>query len=191
MVPLKIGDYKGYVLYPYEELFRKALYAFKGCYDYELKDIFITRQLPLLKLLYRDWSLFPAASSVEGDKKRGFNHVQEIFAPLGEEMLPLLRKRGTHKQSDLSLEERAKISSFLSLEEKEKVRGKKALFVDDVVTSGNTLKASLDLLKEAGARKLSFLVLAHVSLKREEAKKEGGFFAKICSIIRKGKDGNH
>lgn len=165
-----VEGYKGLSLYVYDEAFKGALYSFKGCGDYALKDVFITHQREYLARRYKGWVLVPAASVALHDEARGFNHVTEIFSCLGLPMEQCLLKTAKRKQSDLSLAERAKIGSFLRLKEGTDLRGKKILFVDDLLTSGHTALASMKLLEGAGAKKVSYLVLARVPSPKDKRK---------------------
>ena len=41
----------GLAIYNYDENMKNLIYKFKGCYDYELKDVFLTRYLPYLRFM--------------------------------------------------------------------------------------------------------------------------------------------
>lgn len=152
-------------LYRYEEGFRNALFRFKGCGDVELAPIFLSRVRSWLPLFFRGYLLCPAPSSPTHDEKRGFNHVSEICAALKMPIVHALRKTKEHKQSDCSAEERAKVKDVLALKDPALIRGKNVLFVDDVYTTGSTMRACVSLLLEGGARKVAALVLSRVQKK--------------------------
>ena len=158
----KFAGHTLYWLYEYNEAFRSTLYTLKGCGDYELKDVFLSRQAPLLKLRFRGYEIVPAPSYHERDEVRGFNHVEAIFASLGLPIRPYLRKTADKKQADSSKEERKQIGKFIAITEGAKIKGKKILFVDDVLTTGSTLKACVSLLASKGAKRVETLVLARV-----------------------------
>ena len=40
-----INSVKGLILYKYNDFFREILYRYKGCYDYALKDVFLSYKL--------------------------------------------------------------------------------------------------------------------------------------------------
>ena len=65
-------------IYDYNETIKKLIYQFKGCYDYELKDVFLFRYVTYLKWKFNDYILVPAPSSKVDDEKRGFNHAELI-----------------------------------------------------------------------------------------------------------------
>ena len=84
------------------------------------------------------------------------------------EMCPdlLLRRRATKPQKGLTLEDRfANQSGVLELNARHsaRVRGRDVLLIDDVLTSGATLSAASEVLREAGATRIHVLVLARVA----------------------------
>ncbi|WP_444920844.1 ComF family protein [Microbulbifer sp. CnH-101-G] len=97
--------------------------------------------------------------------QRGYNQAQLIAAELGRRwQLPvrprLLRKTGaTRTQSQLRRQQRLR-NLLQSFALRESVEGMHIGLVDDVLTTGATLEAAAQRLKEAGARKVSAFVLA-------------------------------
>lgn len=149
-------------LYDYESGFQSLLFQFKGCFDIELAPIFLEYQLPLLKMRYRNHVVIPAPSSQSHNETRGFNHVVEVFSHLGLPLLPVLEKVGDRKQTDCNLEQRKEVGNYLRLGKKVSLRGKKALFVDDVYTTGSTAKACLKFIASLHPKSIEGLVLAKV-----------------------------
>lgn len=162
-----LNGWKVLYLYDYGESFRNLLYLFKGCGDYVLAPLFLRPLAPFLTLRFLGRTMVPAPSSKEGDEKRGYNHVVEIFSQLSLRMEPLFEKTTSIKQSDLSESERKKVRDRLVFQQgKEKFpRGRRFLLVDDVSTTGSTLLAMREMLLEKGARSVDGLVLAHVEKK--------------------------
>jgi ComF family protein len=158
-------------LYPYNERIRSLLYQFKGCGDSELKDVFLARQAPLLHWLYHGYLLAPAPSFRAKDEARGFNHVQLMFSLLKLPFIEPFIKTDDVKQADNSYAERQRIGEHIRFDETVSVRGRKILFVDDLLTTGATAKACCRLLKEHGARKVAILTMGHTP--KEELGKGG------------------
>ena len=156
------------VLYPYEQNFQSLLFQYKGCGDIELSGTFLERVSPLLKLRYRGYVLVPAPSHVSHVEKRGFDHVPLIFQGLGKGVVPLLEKTADRKQSSQNKTERTKIAAYLKLNRRADLRGKKLLFVDDVYTTGSTLRACVKLLWALHPKTVEALVLARVPKKEKE-----------------------
>ncbi len=150
----------GLAIYKYDDGIRSLIYQFKGCYDYELSSVFLDRSLLYLKNKYKGYVLVPAPSTKESDEKRGFNHVIEIFKHLDKPIYRVIEKTDNVKQSDLSKVERRNISEHLRINNRYLLTKKKVLIVDDVKTTGSTLKAMIKLIKECRPRKIKILVLS-------------------------------
>ncbi len=159
-------------LYFYNEEITSILFQFKGCFDIELAPVFLGRSLPLLKVKYHDYVLLPAPSSPGHDERRGFNHVVEMFKPLGLPILQAFRKTEDVKQADLSAKERRQVKKRIAWNKGIHIQGKKVLLVDDVYTTGSTMRACLALAKKHHPKKVSILVMAKTPpLKRHFQKK--------------------
>ena len=73
----------------------------------------------------------------------------------------LVRTKNTTPQSLLHNEERSKnIKNAFKVTDVNKVKGKKILLVDDVMTTGSTVNECSRVLKEAGAVKVDIAVIA-------------------------------
>ena len=159
-IAFNIGSVKGIAIYEYDETIKELIYKYKGCYDYELKDIFLYRYLTYLRVKYHDYIVVPAPSYYLDDEKRGFNHVIEIYKALGLKMEPVIHKIKSHKQSENNSKKRKNIKSILSIDEKCKLKGKKVLLVDDIMTTGSTLLSCIELLRSKIPKKIEILVIA-------------------------------
>lgn len=162
-----LGNVQGTAIYDYDELIKELIYKFKGCYDYELKDVFLYRYINYLRIIYRGYYIVPAPSYHIDDQKRGFNHVQSIFESLKLKMLPIISKKTDHKQSSLNSRGRISIHDVLKIDENISLKGKKILLVDDIFTTGSTMQTCIDLLRKQGARKIKILVVAKTVLKEK------------------------
>lgn len=147
-------------LYEYDETMRKLLYQFKGCNDYELKDVFLDRQRCYLKIKYLNYVIVPIPSWKDDDKKRGYNHVVEIFKSLNLPIIYCLKKKLRFKQSQLSKKERGKVIEKLQCSNNIGLLNKKVLIVDDVITSGSTIKAAISIIEKCNPKVIKVLVLA-------------------------------
>ncbi|MGE3260423.1 MAG: ComF family protein [Bacteriovoracia bacterium] len=99
---------------------------------------------------------------------------------LGAEFLPgFLAKEKGRAQHGRNFSRRVDTHCFVSIAGKpEKIRGKKILVLDDVLTSGTTLDLSGYVLRKAGAKWVRAFALAHQVMpglegKREQAHEEG------------------
>ena len=147
-------------IYNYDETIKKLLYQFKGCFDKELKDVFLSPYLLELKIRYFGYIIVPIPSYIEDDEERGFNHVEEIFSSLCLKEEKILTKNARMKQSSLSKKDREKISSVMVYKNKIDLSNKKVLIVDDVYTTGNSFRACLALVRKLHPKVIKACFLA-------------------------------
>ena len=103
--------------------------------------------------------MIPAPSSKQSDQERGFNHVDEMFSILNLKVVKCIHKTAQVKQADLTTKERQQISKHLVIDDVD-LTNKKVLLVDDVFTTGSTIKAMIKLAKNKGAKKIKVLVMS-------------------------------
>lgn len=112
--------------------------------------------------------MIPAPSYKDNDDERGFNHVVEIFKTLRVKMLCCIHKNKPVKQADLTTKEREKIGDILSIDDID-LSHKKVLLVDDVFTTGSTIKSMIKLCREKGAKKIKVLLMSKtIDLEKRE-----------------------
>ena len=146
-------------LYFYTEKVQELLYQFKGCRDYELRTVFLEYYLSYLNFKFNGYEIIPAPSSKKSDEERGFNHVEEMFKNLKLKMNKCIHKTKQRKQADLTTKEREKIGEYLVIDDVD-LKHKKVLLVDDVYTTGSTIKSMIKLVKEKGAKKIKVLLMS-------------------------------
>ena len=138
---------------------QELLYQFKGCKDYELKTVFLEYYLYYLNFKFNGYVIIPAPSSKESDEERGFNHVEEMFKGLKLKMIKCIHKTKQRKQAELTTKERQKIGEYLIIDDVD-LRRQKVLLVDDVFTTGSTIKSMIKLVREKGAKKIKVLLMS-------------------------------
>ena len=146
-------------IYFYNEKIKELLYQFKGCYDYELYSIFLEYYKTYLNYKFNGYIIIPAPSHQNSDEERGYNHVEEMFKILNLKMLKCIHKTEQIKQADLNTEEREKIGKYLVIDDVD-LNKKKVLLVDDVFTTGSTIKSMIRLVNEKGAKKIKVLLMS-------------------------------
>lgn len=154
-----IGDIKALYIFDYDQTIQELLYQFKGCADIELSQVFLEYLQNFLGLKYHGFTLIPAPSSQEGDDKRGFNHVVEIFSNLKLPMLRCVHKTKNIKQADLTAKEREGVSKILTIDNID-LSKKKVLIVDDVYTTGSTIRSMINLVQSKNPKQIKVLVMS-------------------------------
>ncbi len=160
-------DVKGYqalAIYDYDETIKTYLYQFKGCYDYELYPVFLYQYINEIRLLYLGYTVIPIPSYEEENEERGFNHVEEIFSLLKLPMLKILEKTEKFKQAKNSAKEREGIKNILKVKDNVDLSHKKILLVDDVYTTGSTMKTAVGLVEKLHPKDIKILVMSKTSL---------------------------
>jgi ComF family protein len=157
----KINDCTAIAIYRYEGAIKDCLFQLKGQYDISLAPIFLERFSFYLSVYYEGYTIVYVPSYYIDDQKRGFNHVEVIFECLKLSKTRLLYKNKQYKQSERHYSEREEINQVIEIIPNQKVP-RKILLVDDVMTSGNTLKKCINVLKENGAKKVKVLILSMV-----------------------------
>jgi ComF family protein len=100
--------------------------------------------------------------------ERGFNQAELLAQPVAKRYglklsNHLRRKRYTKAQAGLSeLQRRENLKDSFAVRRPGQVAGKRVLLIDDVFTTGATLRAAAAVLKNAGAARVSALTLARV-----------------------------
>lgn len=100
--------------------------------------------------------------------ERGFNQAELLAKPVARHLgLPLSnylqRPRYTKSQAGLNERERREnLRGSFRVKRPEKLVGQRVLLIDDVFTTGATLRAAAASLKQAGAKNVSALTLARV-----------------------------
>ena len=83
----------------------------------------------------------------------------EMYSILGLKMLTIIHKTKQIKQADLTSEERKKIGDVLIIDDVD-LTNKKILIVDDVFTTGSTIRAMIKLIKSKNPKDIKVLVMA-------------------------------
>ena len=162
-VSFKVDGYKALAVYEYTPFIKNLIYLYKGCFDYELNETFLNLYIKEIKMRFRGYKIIPIPSYVEDDKKRGFNHVLEAFKKVGLEVLPIIEKTAHQKQADQTAKKRKEIAKYLAFKEKINLENTKVLIVDDIYTTGSTMRATINMVERLNPKDIKVLVLAKTS----------------------------
>ena len=162
-VSFKVDGYKASAVYEYTPFIKNLIYLYKGCFDYELNETFLNLYIKEIKMRFRGYKIIPIPSYVEDDKKRGFNHVLEAFKKVGLEVLPIIEKTAHQKQADQTAKKRKEIAKYLAFKEKINLENTKVLIVDDIYTTGSTMRATINMVERLNPKDIKVLVLAKTS----------------------------
>ncbi|KZE64233.1 hypothetical protein AWM68_14130 [Fictibacillus phosphorivorans] len=149
-------------LYVYNDFLKEVIAKLKYRGDAEIVKAFYPVAKTSFRKISRNGLVIPIPLSEERHYKRGFNQA-ELLARGFSSQPALLLKRKTHeeKQSKKTREERLvqKENPFQVIDA-EKLQGQNVLLVDDVYTTGSTLRYAAKVLLEAGAKQVSSITLA-------------------------------
>ncbi len=111
--------------------------------------------------------LMPVPLEKKKLKWRGFNQAEELAKELNSFLkIPLINEvliktKETLPQAELSGKEREEnIKGVFSCRNKEKISGKKILLVDDIYTTGSTMKEAARVMRMAGAKEIIGIAVA-------------------------------
>lgn len=151
-------DFSVYALYVYDDQFEQWIYQVKESKDVTLAPVFLHPYVSSLRKRIAGKTVIMVPSSVKKTKQRGFEVLPELYRGLGVELRCPFEKDDV-KQSQRSASQRSRIKNHIRLIDPSVVLDKDIVLIDDVCTTGQTLKACLDLLKPH-VKTVSVVVLA-------------------------------
>src|SRR3989338_619088 len=116
------------------------------------------------KLETENWLVVPVPLSKKKLRHRGYNQAEMIAGELSANVRAdiLFKKFHTKSQVEVKNKEERLVNIIGSFEIKnpEKIKGKKIILIDDVLTTGATMRETKKVLKSAGAKKVVGVVVA-------------------------------
>lgn len=123
------------------------------------------RRKVLARLPRGDWVVTAVPLAKERQRQRGFNQsailAKKLTEPVYDYVELLIKKRETKPQVKLNKTERQKNLLRSFAHKKGAEVPEQVIIVDDVITSGSTLKEVAKVLRQAGAQKVWALTIAH------------------------------
>ena len=149
----------------------KLIHKFKNGYGY-LKDFFAAQIAEKIKNLPQPDFIVYVPMSKRSRKRRGYNQTELLAHALSEitgipaEDGIIVKIKETREQKGLSRKERAEnLKGCFKAESKDKIKGRRILIVDDVLTTGATADAICKVLLSAGAKETYFASFASTEYK--------------------------
>ncbi|WP_423416632.1 ComF family protein [Fictibacillus nanhaiensis] len=149
-------------LYVYNDYMKEMIAKLKYRGDAEIVKAFYPVLSSEFKKISHDAIIVPIPLSDERHYERGFNQA-ELLARGIQKPVEQLLKRKTHeeKQSKKTREERlSQKKNPFEVIDSVKVKDQKVILVDDVYTTGSTLRYAVKVLIEGGAKEVSSITLA-------------------------------
>ena len=116
------------------------------------------------KLETENWLVVPVPLSKNKLRHRGYNQAELIARELSGNVRADVLFKKFHTKSQVEVknkEERlANIIGSFEIKNPEKIKGKKIILIDDVLTTGATMREAQKVLKSAGAKKVVGVVVA-------------------------------
>ena len=133
-----------------------------------MKGIFLNLFIKELKIYFSGYKVIPIPSYKKDDELRGFNHVVEVFKMIGLDVLQIIEKTEHFKQAEKSAKERQSIKKYLQLNTEKSLKNDRVLIVDDIYTTGSTMKAAINLVEKLNPKEIKVLVLAKTKNKEDK-----------------------
>ncbi|MFK2826316.1 ComF family protein [Bacillus sp. B190/17] len=146
-------------LYLYNEAMKAFIARFKYRGDYVLARVFAEELKAAAKKIDYD-VVIAVPLSEERLYERGFNQAEALAREAGLHLIDVLQRVHSEKQAKKSRAERLQAPQVFRLKEKSAVSNKKVLVIDDIYTTGSTLRQAAHLLKQMGAAQVQALTLA-------------------------------
>ncbi|MFC4800136.1 ComF family protein [Neobacillus sp. GCM10023253] len=148
-------DWQGFLqkntsIFLYNDFLKEVMAKYKFRGDYVLAKVFAV----YFKEVMKGWEadLFvPIPLSEERLYERGFNQAAAILTESGIMPTDILSRVHTEKQSKKSRSERIHLPQVFQIDTHINLHGKKVILMDDIYTTGSTLRHAAKLLKQAGA----------------------------------------
>lgn len=121
--------------------------------------------------------IIPIPLNIKRYNERGFNQSEIICEKLVTKLnmkvdvTSLVRSKYTKTQTNLTRAERSEnLKDAFTVQNKEAIKGKSILLVDDVFTTGATMEEACKVLRKAGAKNIYCLTIAHVEKPKQTEK---------------------
>lgn len=150
---------KNHPLFIYNEFLKEVLATYKYRGDYLISNAFASIIKAKLKSVKFD-KLVPIPLSDERLYERGFNQADALITAAGFTSTTLLVRAHSEKQSKKSRNERIHLPQVFMIKTQIDITGQHILLVDDIYTTGSTLRHAAKALLKAGAASVASITIA-------------------------------
>ena len=151
---------KNISLFKYNDFLKEVMARYKYRGDYELVKIFVPDFKKALRPITYD-CLVPIPLSTERLYERGFNQTEALIREAGEKFKSVLQRVHSEKQAKKSRRERMESPNVFTMKSDIKeLAGKTILLIDDIYTTGTTLRQAAAVLRQAGVKNVLSLTIA-------------------------------
>lgn len=157
-------------IFKYQGIIREKIIDYKfneKSYLYKTFVNFLLKNQKVFEKIESYDKIIPVPISSKRKKERGYNQSLLIAREISKkteiqlQLDCLVKTRNTIEQSKLNKQEREKnAQNVYELKNKEIIKNKKILLLDDIYTTGNTVNSCCKILKQAKPKKIGVIVLA-------------------------------
>ncbi|MEW4285760.1 ComF family protein [Priestia koreensis] len=152
---------KNVSLYTYNEWMKDVMATFKFRGDYELREAFRVKWMNVYQQSFLPSHLVvPIPLSAKRLYERGFNQAEALGELLGIKTQNALTRLHSEKQSKRSRNQRLQSEQIFSVLTPGAVQGMSIVLIDDIYTTGTTVRLAARSLLEAGATEVASYTLA-------------------------------
>ncbi|PEJ58411.1 hypothetical protein CN692_09060 [Bacillus sp. AFS002410] len=146
-------------IFHYTNEIKEWLTYFKFCGDVKLASLFAEDLKEYYENSFGNYKIVPVPLSNERLNERGFNQVEELARYAGLSLTKCLKRIHTERQSKLNRNERLNRDQIFSFSGEMKIDNESVIILDDVYTTGKTVRDAATILLENGAAEVYSLTL--------------------------------
>lgn len=157
-------------IFKYQGIIREKIIDYKfneKSYLYKTFVNFLLKNQKVFEKIESYDKIIPVPISSKRKKERGYNQSLLIAREISKkteiqlQLNCLVKTKNTIEQSKLNKQEREKnAQNVYELKNKEIIKNKKILLLDDIYTTGNTVNSCCKILKQVKPKKIGVIVLA-------------------------------
>lgn len=147
-------------LYHYNDFLKEAIARFKYRGDHAMAEAFKQDLKKRFNQTFLQFEIVPIPLSPEREYERGFNQAEVFAKLLGKPIHQLLARSHHEKQSKKSRAERMKLGALFQLHPDFTNTQDNILLIDDIYTTGSTLRHAAKVLKQHGAKQICSMTIA-------------------------------